>query len=66
MVILLLPCVMEILQLWVSMTDPFTLIQEFTVDADFGVGQLKALDLGLGVAEMLSQLAFFYLNHQGE
>ena len=41
-----LPCVTEILQLWICTTNPF--IQQFIDGVDVGVGQLKALDLGLG------------------
>ena len=41
-VILLKPCVMVILDLWVNTS------QSFTDDKDLGVGLLRALDLGLG------------------
>jgi hypothetical protein len=39
---------MEILQLWDSNTAPFTRSQPFADDIDFGLGQFRALDLGLG------------------
>ena len=42
--ILLLPCVMEILQLWISRIGPFM----GSRSSSNGVGQLRALDLGLG------------------
>ena len=45
---LLLSCVMEILQLWISRTGPFRVSQPFTDDTDFEVGQHKALDLARG------------------
>ena len=58
---LLLPCVMEILQLWISRAVPFT------NDADLEMAQLKVLDLGLGlVAELVSPLALPYPHHQGK
>lgn len=44
LVILLLSCVMEIVQFWIGRTDP----PWFTDNADFEVGQIKALDLGVG------------------
>jgi hypothetical protein len=47
-VILLLPYVMEVLQLRISRTGPFHVSQQFTDDIHFGVGQLRALYLGLG------------------
>lgn len=40
--------------------------QQFTDDVDFGVGQPKALDLGLGDAELVSLLVPLYLYHQGK
>ena len=43
-----LPCVMDILQLWLCKTGPLHVLQQFIVRVDVGVGQLKALDLGLG------------------
>ena len=45
--ILPLPCVMELLQLWFCRTLPFKCSNSSQVGVD-GMGQLKALDLGLG------------------
>jgi hypothetical protein len=42
LVIPLLSCNVEILQVWICVTGPFI------DDVDLGVGQLRALDLGLG------------------
>jgi hypothetical protein len=41
---------MEILKLWISRTDPF--MCSSIEGLDVGVGQLKALDLGLVEAEL--------------
>ena len=46
--ILLLPCVMEILQLWICRAVPLHTLQQLTNGVDVGVGQLKVLDLDLG------------------
>jgi hypothetical protein len=46
--ILLLPCAMEILQFLIYRTKPFLGLQQFTDGVAVGVGQLRALDLGLG------------------
>lgn len=45
---LLLPCVMEALQLWIHSTGPIHMFQQFIDGADIGVGQLIVLDLDLG------------------
>lgn len=45
---LLLPSVMETLQLWIHRTGPFHMFQQFIDGADIGVGQLRALSLDLG------------------
>ena len=44
--ILFLPCVMEILQLWICRTGHYV-FQPIIGEVDVGVDQLKALDLGL-------------------
>jgi hypothetical protein len=46
--ILLFPCAMEILLLWFSGTGTCEKSQPFAIDVDFGVGQLRDLQLGLG------------------
>lgn len=46
--ILLLPCVMEVLQLWIYRTTSFHMLQQFINEVDFEVGDLKVLELGLG------------------
>lgn len=45
--ILLLPCVLEVLQLWNSKTS-FHFSQSFVNGIDFGVGHHRILDLDLG------------------
>jgi len=45
--ILLLPCVMEVLQLWICRTCPF-MSSSRSDGVDVGVGQIRALVLGLG------------------
>lgn len=46
LVIVLFPCVMENLQLWINRTGLFT-CPNHVHDTDLGVGQLRVLDLGL-------------------
>jgi hypothetical protein len=46
--ILSLPCVMEILQLWICRLGLLSCALAVHNGVDIGVGQLKALDLGLG------------------
>jgi hypothetical protein len=50
--LLLLPYFTEILQLWICRTGPFTL--KFIVRVPVSVDQLKALELGLEVADLAS------------
>ena len=48
LVILLLPCVVEILQLSVYRTGPFYTLPQITGGVDIGAGQLITLVLGVG------------------
>jgi len=62
--ILFLPCIIEILQFWSAGT--FHALQQLIDRVDVGVGQLKALDLGL-VGSWVGQSASFLTPiHQGE
>lgn len=45
--ILLLPCVLDILHLWDLQDQPLHVLQQFIEEVDAGVGQFKALDPGL-------------------
>jgi hypothetical protein len=61
--ILLLPCVMESLQLWFCRAGPF---QQVTDGVDLRVGQLKAPDLGLGGGWVGQPSRYSTSHHQGE
>ena len=63
--ILLLPWVVEILQLWLRDWS-FHALQQFIDRIDVGMGRLKTLDLGLEVAELVSSPALLCPYHQGK
>ena len=65
--ILLLPCVMEILQLWVCKNGrSFHMLQQITDGVDIGVGKLIILILSLGICRVGHLLAFPSPHQQGE